>query len=144
MTEGPQLLCLWDWYTEGCDGCPHACALFAWVTLAVALLPVLPSARSLSPSFAAVNASFEKLDGDGSDKQADASWHDARKALHRKETPWWWLKLLGCEDAQQFYKNHGFALESKAAVAPNAPKADADGDTGEYSADGFAAVSPDG
>jgi len=144
MTAGPQLLCLWDWYTEGCDGCPHACALFAWVTLAVALLPVLPSARSLSPSFAAVNASFEKLDGDGSDKQADASWHDARKALHRKETPWWWLKLLGCEDAQQFYENHGFALESKAAVAPNAPKADADGDTGEYSADGFAAVSPDG
>jgi hypothetical protein len=85
--------------------------LFTWGSLATSLVPLLPAARALGPVHTAVKKACEKMKDLSADMSLEdveeATWARVRAELHRPEEPWWWLRVIGCQDPQSVYKRCG-------------------------------------
>jgi len=93
------LLEVWDWVADGCGGFKAYGALFAWVSLAVGLSPLLDKAQRLAPLHTAVKQSINRIDRAAPEKRAlvqDKAWTSALflfDGAGDKEA-WWWLSLI--------------------------------------------------
>jgi hypothetical protein len=94
---------------------------------------LLSTALALAPVHAAVKAAANGMKRSVEDSAAaeaeSAAWLTVRQALAQPEEkhrlgaaaePWWWLRLIGCQDPKGFYTRYRLAPD-----APDAPSAEA-------------------
>eukprot|EP00931_Biecheleriopsis_adriatica_P004959 TRINITY_DN10653_c0_g1_i1.p1 TRINITY_DN10653_c0_g1~~TRINITY_DN10653_c0_g1_i1.p1 ORF type:complete len:952 (-),score=294.24 TRINITY_DN10653_c0_g1_i1:51-2780(-) len=119
------VLALLSWYChDGCDGSSSDEVLYSFLALAAALAPFLPVISDLAPARALLVPMKDSSD----EAAASACLEKVQQALAngRPEEPWWWLRLVGCEDPEAFYKDYGFSAaktpieHSAAAPSTNA------------------------
>jgi len=118
-------------------------ALFAWAAMATSLIPLLPAAQALKPVHDAVKTIVDgvkrKAEESSVAEAEKSSWVLVCQALHKKEEPWWWLRLIGCEDPKGFYVRHGLAVNTSAPL-PDVKEPNTEEDE-EYEEDEFAEYS---
>jgi len=120
------LLALWNWYQKLPESEATLRILYAWAALAVSLAPLIATYHGLSPVHTELCTSVQQLQqldcstarGANSLEQSEAvAWASARQTLHRENTPWWWLGLVGCESPQDFYVHHGLEADQSSPLA---------------------------
>jgi len=91
------LLEIWGWVADGCGGNHTLCVLFAWVSLAVALRPVVEISQRLLPVHRAVKKGIARS-ARSEPKQSTfvtaKAWTTALFLLDGPGEEWWWLQLI--------------------------------------------------
>jgi hypothetical protein len=91
------LLGIWSWIASGCGGNHTLASLFAWVSLAIAIMPFADMAQRLMPVYKAVKQGVTKSPKTPTREQKLAkakAWSAALFLLDGPSEAWWWLGLI--------------------------------------------------
>mmetsp|Transcript_84487 Transcript_84487/g.149531 ORF Transcript_84487/g.149531 Transcript_84487/m.149531 type:complete len:1742 (-) Transcript_84487:58-5283(-) len=91
------LLEVWSWVATGCDGSFSFQILFAWLSLAVATLPLAELGKELKPVHRVIESGLEKVRNAKPENKvtvAAKAWTAALFLLDGKDEVWWWLGLV--------------------------------------------------
>jgi hypothetical protein len=87
----------WGWVANGCGGNRTLCVLFAWVSFAVSMRPLIEMAQLLAPVHRQVKRGLDKIRRASPEQQLQAkakAWTAALFLLDGPGEPWWWLRLI--------------------------------------------------
>jgi hypothetical protein len=91
------LLGIWAWVADGCNGNLTLSLLFAWVSLAVAITPLVDMAQRLTPVYKAIKQGITKVERAPANRQklvTSRAWTRALFLLDGPGENWWWIKLI--------------------------------------------------